>query len=366
MSNGIDRDIVKFTSISSASSPELLKMARIKEQAAIYDSLATLSIGKWNQIVCGMHDEIMTRAVTLCEEALIQEGFGPPPTSYAFVTFGSAGRGEQTLWSDQDNGLIIGESSTSEEEEITFYFEQFGLRLSSILEEVGYPLCPGNVMISNPLWRKNLRDWERQLWFWSGLRGWEQVRYLMIAADLRHVTGDQVLTITLRASITRVMEQNGDSDNDLCAAVLRNTVRHKAALNVLGQVITEQSGQYTGDFDVKYGLYIPIVNAIRYLALHYGVESPSTYDRISQLEQLEAVPVRELDSCRKALDTAIRLRSLMSGVDEKGMLTGNNYLPQTLIRQKEVRLELREALSTVRLMYRTLQRQHRYAERNWL
>lgn len=366
MSNRIDRDIVRFITISSASSPELLKMARIKEQAAIYDSFSNLPIGEWNQIVCGMHDAIMTRAVTLCEESLFQKGFGPPPTSYAFVTFGSAGRSEQTLWSDQDNGLIIGETSAGEEEETVIYFEQFGQRLSSILEEVGYPLCPGNVMISNPLWRKNLRDWEKQLWFWSGLKGWEQVRYLMIVADLRHVTGDKELTIALRALITRVIEQNGDSDNDLCAAILRNTVRHKAALNVLGQVITEQTGQYAGDFDVKYGLYIPLVNAIRYLALHYGVQSSSTCERISQLDQFEVVPVRELESCRKALDTAVRLRSLVSSVDEKGMLAGNNYVPQTLIKQKEIRLELREALNTVRLMYRTLQRQHRYAERNWL
>ncbi|MEK4510038.1 DUF294 nucleotidyltransferase-like domain-containing protein [Paenibacillus sp. FSL K6-2524] len=365
MSQRIDPDNVSFTTISSASSPELLKMARINKQTELYGIFSTMPIQKWDHIVNDMHDAIMSRAVVLCEEELIQEGFGSPPAPYAFITFGSAGRGEQTLWSDQDNGLIIGDGNVSEQE-MTLYFERFGQKLSNVLEGVGYPLCPGNVMISNPLWRKSVRDWEKQLLYWSSLRGWEQVRYLMIAADIRHISGDQGLSSAIRRSITTIMAQNGDPDNDLCAAVLRNTVRHKAAINVLGQVITEQSGEHAGDFDVKYGLYIPLVNAIRYLALHYGIQSSSTWERISQLDQLEAVPVRWLDSCRKAFDTAVRLRSLVPEAEVNGFLTGTHYLSQSMIKQKEIKFELREALGTVRQMYRTLQRQHRYAERNWL
>ena len=41
---------------------------------------------------------------------LEDEGFGKPPVPYAFILFGSGGRSEQTLWSDQDNGLIYEES----------------------------------------------------------------------------------------------------------------------------------------------------------------------------------------------------------------------------------------------------------------
>ncbi|MGG6313458.1 DUF294 nucleotidyltransferase-like domain-containing protein [Paenibacillus macerans] len=349
--------------IRSASSPGLLRTARIDEQNRLYGKLTSMPIQVWNREVGELHDAVMTQACQLCEEEMIREGFGPPPSHYAFIAFGSAGRAEQTLWSDQDNGLIFGEGDPAQ---IAAYFETYGNKLSAILEQVGYPPCPGNVMLSNPLWRGNLEDWERQLMEWRDVLAWEQVRYLMIAADMRHIYGDAALSDALRKRMKRVMELDQGSERDMTAAILRNTVRHKAALNILGQVITESTGEHAGDFDVKYGLYIPIVNAVRYLALQYGVESSSTWERISQLYQLEAVPTRWLESCRRAFDTAVKLRSLTPPENEDGMLTGTHYLPQEMLKQKELRRELRESLSTVRLMYRTLQRQHRYAERKWL
>jgi CBS domain-containing protein len=221
-------------------------------------------------------------------------------------------------------------------------------------------------MVSNPLWRGNLDAWEKQLLEWRDILAWEQVRYLMIAADLRHICGDAKLTDGLRKTMKRIMEADQGGERDVVTAILRNTVRHKAALNVLGQVITEQSGEHAGEFDVKYGLYIPIVNAVRYLALQYGIEASNTWERIAQLLQLEAVPTRWLESCSRAFNTAVKLRSLVSPVIEDGLLTGSHYLPQEMLKQKELRRELRESLSTVKVMYRTLQRQHRYAERKWL
>lgn len=350
--------------IASATSPAMLRIDRMEEQEKLYKLYKETPIQRWNRSVADLHDAVMRRAVALCEESMVQEGFGPPPVPYAFIVFGSAGREEQTLWSDQDNGLVIGDGE--EEEQVRDYFQAFGDKLVQILTEAGYPPCPGNVMVSNPLWRKSLKDWEKQLWYWSGLRGWEQVRYLMIAADMRYIAGSQELAAKLSMAFAKVIDQGDEYGEDLSAAILRNTLRHKAALNVLGQLITEPVGDYAGDFDLKYGLYIPLVNAIRYLSLQYGIHASSTWERILQLHQLEAVPIRWLESCREAFDTAIKLRSISPIRHEDGSLDGNNYLPQSVIKQKEVRSELRNALGTVRLMYRTLQRQHRYAERKWL
>ncbi|RCX21711.1 CBS domain-containing protein [Fontibacillus phaseoli] len=354
---------VSFQAIRSASTPGLLRSARLEEQTRLYDRFTSTKIEAWNREAGELQDAVMSRAVSLCEEQFIEEGFGSPPASYAFVAFGSAGREEQTLWSDQDNGLIIG---TNEDPEAKTYFDQFGIRLSQILEEAGYPPCPGNVMVSNPLWRKTAVEWEKQLETWREQLGWEQVRYLMIAADLRHVSGDINLSRRLRQSMHEIFEQTSPPEQNLAAAVLRNTVRHKAALNVLGQVITEQTGEHAGDFDVKYGLYLPIVNAVRYLAVEYGINASSTQDRLAQLNELEVVPFRWLESCLQAFHTALRFRSMTSYIEENGSVSGTGYLPQATLKQKEIRRELREALGTVKLMYRTLQRQQRYAERKWL
>lgn len=353
----------RLQTIMSASSPETLRSVRMQMQDKIYDQFASLNIEKWNQEVGEMHDAVMIRATALCEQQLIEEGFGSPPADYAFVVFGSAGRREQTLWSDQDNGLILADHNAAE---VRSYFETFGNRLSAILETIGYPPCPGNVMITNPLWRKTESEWVAQLASWRSELGWEQVRYMMIAADMRHISGNPDLTASVRKSMHALFERESKPEEEFAAAVLRNTIRHKAALNVLGQVITEQVGEHAGEFDVKYGLYLPIVNAVRYLSVEYGIDASSTQERLSQLNQLDAVPFRWVESCHFAFMTALRFRSMAASNDEHGVLSGSGYLPQSLLKQKEVRRELREALSTVKLMYRTLQRQQRYAERKWL
>lgn len=363
MSHDTAMNNASLNAIRSAATPAMLKAARIDEQNRLYGKLTSMPIQAWNREVSDLHDAVMTQACRCCEEEMIREGFGPPPSHYAFIAFGSAGRAEPTLWSDQDNGLIYGDGDPEQQEA---YFQHFGRKLSLILEQVGYPPCPGSVMLSNPLWRGNLASWEKQLLEWRDILAWEQVRYLMIAADLRHVYGEAALTVGLRKMMKKIMEADQGSDRDVVTAILRNTVRHKAALNILGQVITEQSGEHAGDFDVKYGLYIPIVNAVRYLALQYGIEVSSTWERISLLVQLEAVPTRWLESCSRAFETAVKLRSLVPPETEDGLLTGSHYLPQEMLKQKELRRELRESLSTVKVMYRTLQRQHRYAERKWL
>lgn len=349
--------------IMSASSPEMLRSVRMQMQEKIYDQFASLNIEKWNQEVGEMHDAVMRQAAVLCEQQLIEEGFGSPPADYAFVVFGSAGRLEQTLWSDQDNGLILADHNAGE---VRSYFETFGTRLSAILETAGYPPCPGNVMITNPMWRKTESEWTAQLASWRSELGWEQVRYMMIAADMRHISGNSDLTAKVRKTMHALFEQEAKQEEEFAAAVLRNTIRHKAALNVLGQVITEQVGEHAGEFDVKYGLYLPIVNAVRYLAVEYGISASSTQERLSQLNQLDAVPFRWVESCHVAFRTALRFRSMAASRDEHGVLGGSGYLQQSLLKQKEIRRELREALSTVKLMYRTLQRQQRYAERKWL
>ncbi|MEF2965521.1 DUF294 nucleotidyltransferase-like domain-containing protein [Paenibacillus sp. M1] len=354
---------VSFQAIRSASAPELLRSARFEVQQFLYDRFATTKIAAWNRQVGELHNTVMARAAALCEQQLDEEGFGSPPAAYAFVVFGSAGREEQTLWSDQDNGIII---ENKDDPAVSAYFEIFGSRLSQLLEASGYPPCPGNVMVSNPLWRKRVSEWTGQFEAWREELGWEQVRYLMIAADMRFIAGDSRLYDNVRQSMYEIFERTSTPDQEFPAAVLRNTVRHKAALNVLGQVITEQTGEHAGDFDVKYGLYLPIVNAVRYLAVEYGINASSTSERLAQLNQLEAVPYRWLESCQKAFHTALRFRSMTSYTDEDGVLSGTGYLPGAILRQKEIKLELREALSTVKLMYRTLQRQQRYAERKWL
>ncbi len=66
------------------------------------------------------------------------------------IVMGSEGRGEQILKTDQDNALLLRDGFA------TAGIEQLTERFSAALIEFGYPPCPGNIMVSNPLWRQPL------------------------------------------------------------------------------------------------------------------------------------------------------------------------------------------------------------------
>ncbi|MBY9082473.1 signal transduction protein [Paenibacillus sp. HN-1] len=343
-------------SIAASGSPQELKAGRIACQKVLLNQLHVIPIEEWMVRVNAMHDAVARRAVTLSEAQMIEAGYGPPPCAYSFIVFGSAGREETTLWSDQDNGLII---EGEPEEAKRLYFEEFGIRLSAMLEEVGYEKCEGKVMCSEPLWRKTLQEWKEQLTSWRSELEWEPIRYLIISSDMRHIAGDQALSESWLDFF-----HEGFRDNDkLLAAVLRNTVRHKATLNLLGQVLTERFGDNAGGFDVKYGLYIPLVNGVRYFSLQNGMRETSTLKRLKSLsDEFHHLP----EGVYKAFLMALGMRSSTPYTEQDGLLSGSDYASENDLKSKQTMSELRKSLLLVRRIHRILQRQLRLAERRQL
>lgn len=342
--------------LSQAGSPEGLRAERVMMQRKLMQAGAGGGSVAWNAAVNEMHDRLMKRAVELCEREMGEAGFGPPPVSYSFVVFGSAGRQEQTLWSDQDNGLILADT---EHEGKEAYFDEFGRRLTDILETAGYEKCAGKVMCSEPRWRRTSSEWASQLQAWRNDLSWEPVRYLIIASDLRLIAGDEELAEDWKRTFYEGLRGN----TELHAAILRNTVHHKKTLNVLGRVMTERFGEHAGDFDVKYGMYIPLVNAARFLAIQHDIEETSTLRRMQKLIQFEAASLPMLEPAYEAFLTALRLRSLTEASESGGLLQSSGYLSNAELKKKEQFYELRDGLIVVRKLHRALQRQLRFAER---
>lgn len=345
--------------LTDAVCPESLKTKRIMIQKQLYAALSESDIREWVATVNDMHDRIMRQAVTICEQQLVEAGYGPPPVAYSFIVFGSAGRCEQTLWSDQDNGLIISDEQHEQKER---YFEAFGSRLADILEQVGYEKCQGKVMCSEPMWRKTLQAWQQQLDSWREELSWEPVRNWIIASDMRHMAGDQELAQRWQAHFYAGLKETPA----MSAAILRNTVRHKATLNVLGQIVPERFGEHAGDFDVKYGIYIPLVNASRFLAVQNGIYESSTLKRLDRLIQLEAASLALLEMMQEAFLTALRMRNSTPVKEEDGLYISTGFMLQKDWRQKPFFHELRESLGIVKKAHRELQRQLRFLERRRL
>jgi len=84
------------------------------------------------------------------------------------LVLGSEGRREQILKTDQDNALVIADG-----------FDWPGLpaamaAFSQALARIGYPPCPGEVMVSNPHWRLDQSAWRARSR--AGGRAWPTAR----------------------------------------------------------------------------------------------------------------------------------------------------------------------------------------------
>ncbi len=76
------------------------------------------------------------------------------------LVMGSEGRGEQILKTDQDNALLLRDGYECAA------LPQVAETFNPALIEFGWPRCPGDIMLTNPLWRaplatfrERLRDW---------------------------------------------------------------------------------------------------------------------------------------------------------------------------------------------------------------
>ena len=73
---------------------------------------------------------------------------GEPPVTFVWLAFGSQGRQDQTAISDQDNGLLISDAMTSDDDE---YFKSLANYVNEGLDLCGYCYCPGDGRCCNGL-----------------------------------------------------------------------------------------------------------------------------------------------------------------------------------------------------------------------
>jgi CBS domain-containing protein len=124
-------------------------------EALLWGGLDALQIGP---VVSKLNDALVVRLLRWTEAEL-----GPPPVPYAWIVFGSEGRMEQTLITDQDNALVFRDDGDATEA----YFAELAGRVVQLLVTASFPACPGGFMATN--WRRSLPSW-LQLF-----RGWVEM-----------------------------------------------------------------------------------------------------------------------------------------------------------------------------------------------
>ena len=189
------------------------------------------------------------------------------------IVMGSEGRGEQTVRTDQDNGLLL--SHPVPEDELQAFRDGF----TDALEKFGFPPCPGNVMVRNPPWSQPIDSFMRQLKSWIIAPTDESPMNLGIFFDAVTVIGPNELLDRAKSAMIEMM--HGES------AYLSRFARaidqfEGASAGVLTSIMASV-GVASDEIDVKKTGTFPIVHGIRTFAIDVGLKEVPTVQRIEAL-----------------------------------------------------------------------------------
>lgn len=264
----------------------------------------------------------------------------------ALLVMGSEGRGEQILKTDQDNALLLRDG-----------FEFAGLPalardFNAALAQLGYPPCPGDIMLTNPLWRQPLGAFRDTLRRWVYEPDADGAMHLAIFMDAACVAGDPKLLQAARAHLQALLCDN--------AAYLARFAAAADRFEEPGNWFTRLT-QFVGSRDEpaldlkKLGTF-PIVHGVRALALQRGVVEQGTAARLARLAEVGALDETLARDLTDALHLLMNLRlSHQLQQRAEGRPAGNEVKPSELSTLE--REPLHDALAIVR-RFRQFLRQH--------
>ncbi|WP_457600466.1 putative nucleotidyltransferase substrate binding domain-containing protein [Hydrogenivirga sp.] len=276
-----------------------------------------------SRLISELNDKIMSKAVFLTIKELQME----PPVPFSVMVLGSEGRREQTLKTDQDNALIYDDTYPMLDVDVKEYFDRFGERYTEILIEIGFPPCPGNVMVSNPEWRMGVSEWERKLKGWLLRPEPEHTLKLGIFFDFRNAFGSSELVERLRDFVFETLE----GEELFIAYMLLDAVRFKPPIGFMRRFVLESRGEHKGELDIKKGGIFPITQGVRALSLKGKVRETSTLGRIGGLKERGILPpdlAADLTEAYTFLQT-LRLKNQIEKLKE-GKTPDNYVNPERL------------------------------------
>jgi len=237
---------------------------------------------------CGARTSVITNAITATSDAisakleqLIIRDLGIPPVPYAFVALGSEGRCEQTLLTDQDNAIIFADAVGGKRDEVRDYFAKYGEKMCSLLNDIGYHYCAGNIMAKNPRWSQPLSVWHQYFATWTSQPEPQALLESAIFFDFRTVCGDTSLVTELRHQVQLLLVENPS----FLVHLAREGMNYKTPLGLFGKIQTESDQEYSRGLNIKNPLRV-IVNLVRLYAMKQQLAETNTIRRIQRLQEM--------------------------------------------------------------------------------
>ncbi|HCE2187933.1 TPA: cyclic nucleotide-binding/CBS domain-containing protein [Vibrio parahaemolyticus] len=256
---------------------------------------------------------------------LAEQELGPAPIPYCLVAMGSMARDEQLIVTDQDNALILDDSYDPDKHRE--YFAQFAKFVCDGLAACGYTYCTGDIMATNPEWRKTKSQWEECFGDWIDHPTPERLLNSNIFFDLLGIHGRVKWAEQLSSFIVRRAKKN----NRFLACMAYNAIRRTPPLGFFKDFVMEKDGRHRNSINLKRRGTAPLADLIRVHALAIGSRSQNSFDRLDDINDAGILPKGRGMDLRDAMELIYMVRIRHQALDiENGDEPDNNIEPENM------------------------------------
>ncbi|MDM8568372.1 DUF294 nucleotidyltransferase-like domain-containing protein [Thiotrichales bacterium HSG1] len=289
---------------------EILTANSFSELSTFYQKIDNVANEAWEnnhrtsaavRNISEFHLALQRRCVELTLQEMEDDGLGMPPTKYAFILMGSASRKEMMLNPDQDNAIILADDL--EDDIDKQWFQTFCKRVNVHLDEVGYILCPGNIMAKNNMFHKTLKQWKQQISHIIHLPNKKAARWAHVFFDFSLLYGDDDLVTNLSKHIIYELRQN----SRLLKMMVADDAEGQAAVGWFNRLVTKRDESGKGKIDIKRNGLRIIADAARIYALKHGIESRNTADRLTALVRQGLFNLESIKSVNASFEELLEL-----------------------------------------------------------
>ena len=251
-----------------------------------------------NMLGQGVSAEHMTLIISTLNDTLVRQVLNIEETRFdlkglhwSWLAFGSEGRYEQTISTDQDNGLIF-DNRGDDPDAVRARLLPFAQAVNRALDACGFPLCKGNIMAGNPLWCLSAKEWRERFNQWVANTDPQALLSAVIFFDFRILYGSDDLVQSLRQHLVDLAAGNSRFQRQLAQYALETA----PPLGLISDFVTDDDGEGRGTINLKKSGARLFTDAARVLALAAGVAHTNTVQRLRQAAVKLQIPAGEVDA----------------------------------------------------------------------
>ena len=280
------------------------------------------SAAQVTDIITLLNDHTLCRVIELC-----QRQHGDPGVPFTWLCFGSEARREQTLLTDQDNGILFEADDAEQAEVYRQRLLPLAQRINQALAECGFMLCKGNIMAGNPELCLSRNEWQSRFSRYIQSTTPENLLASSIFFDFRVVWGDPRGAQTLFEAVLELVADNSTFQHLLA----RNALVNRPPIGMFRDFVVSRSGHEKDTLDLKTQGLTPFVDGTRVLALANGISETSTLRRLHLLKEQSVIDALDADAYMEAYQfiQLVRMRQHQRQEREQSSFS-NRLAPDTL------------------------------------